>query len=69
MISRKKHNLLVTSTCFWVLQFKAAVAVHSSWCGDMFPWDKSNNLVWKLLQIRTKDKTVNAVPVNATTIV
>lgn len=39
----------VPSSCFCVLQFKAAITVYSSWCWDMFPWDKPNNLVWKLL--------------------
>lgn len=45
----KTNNLHVTSCCFWILQLKAAIAVHSCCRWDMFPRYKSNNLVWKLL--------------------
>lgn len=29
---KERHDLLVPSRCFWVLQFKAAITVDSSWC-------------------------------------
>lgn len=43
------HGVFIASSRFWILQFKAAITEHPSWCGDMFSGHKTNNLVWKLL--------------------